>query len=137
MKANFLFITTPLATLLVSCSLPTPYQPNAEEIKSADYGAYPSDYKKIIKRHLQPRLKDPETARYRFTRKPRKIHSTAYSKEDVRYYYQVPVAVNGMNSYGNYTGESIYVYDIKNGKILTMMDASWHNSPELILYGKQ
>lgn len=42
---------------------------------NADYGSYPTDYKEIIKKYLERKLKDPESARYSEYTKPRKEHA--------------------------------------------------------------
>lgn len=76
--------------------------PTQQEIASADYGAYPSQYQQIVRGYFQATLKDPESAQYASISKPVK-----YSTRDwgtMRYGYLVCVAINAKNSYGAYTG---------------------------------
>lgn len=97
------------------------YQPTTEELAVADYGTYPANYQDIIKNFMQGRLKDPESARYRF-KEPRKGYTAARKRDDVIYVYRVDAYINAKNSYGGYIGEHNYVFDIRNGKIVWYAD---------------
>lgn len=112
--------------LLAACATgPLPsmfYEPTKEELANADYGTYPSNYEDIARSFMSTRLKDPESARYRFTEQPRKAHTFARSRSEVRYIYRVEVTINAKNSYGGYVGEHQYMFDIRNGAVLDYLD---------------
>lgn len=94
------------------------YSPTAQELETADYGAPPENYKKTIEAYMQRRLKDPESAKYRFTKPPIKSHISASSLEDTVFHYTVTgVFINAKNSYGGYTGENEYFFHIRNGVV--------------------
>ncbi|MBA5234749.1 hypothetical protein H2Y56_21960 [Pectobacterium aroidearum] len=73
------------------------------EVAAASYQQLPSDYQEKIKQYFESRLKDPDSAKYRFS-EPRK----AFTEATRHFAYVVPVAVNAKNSYGGYTGFKMY-----------------------------
>ena len=50
-----------LLIALVACATATP-----EQIKNADYGQIPENYKELIQNYMSTRLIDPDSAHYRF-----------------------------------------------------------------------
>lgn len=106
-----------VAILLAGCaSKPTP-----QDLASADYGTYPSDYEEIVKKYMDMRLKDPDSARYEFINSPK----TGWNSWGGRKYgYIVCALVNAKNSYGGYTGSQIYYFMIKNGRVIDSQEKS-------------
>ena len=100
------------------------YEPTEKEIKNSNAGPYPKNYKKIVKDHIGRSLKDPYSAKYRFSGKPYKttfsLSSTPPPKslEDVSFLYGVTVFINAKNGFGAYTGENRYNISIRNGVVL-------------------
>jgi hypothetical protein len=115
-----------------------------EQAKTANFGPYPKNYKKLIQEYMKNHLLDPGSVRYRFFLEPVKVNaiSAAYlselnsiieskGKSFVRngtilpddpdnyiFCYRVPVYINAKNTYGGFTGEQVYIFYIKNSKII-------------------
>lgn len=100
------------------------YQPTPDEIATADYGGFPSDYQQIIKDFMQTRLKDPYSAQYRFDREPHKSYVSASTRERTIFCYRESVHINAKNSYGGYTGEHDYSFYIRDGEVIDYIDFS-------------
>ena len=93
----------------------------------ADYGAYPSDYQKIIETAMAGMLKDPESARYDGFSQPKHdqvVHleyapdgAVGVTKTAI-YGYSVCASVNAKNSFGGYTGDQEYWFLIRNGRVV-------------------
>ena len=100
------------------------YEPTEKEMKNSNAGPYPKNYKKIVKDHISRSLKDPYSAKYRFSGKPYKttfsLSSTPPPKslEDVSFLYGVTVFINAKNGFGAYTGENRYNISIRDGVVL-------------------
>ena len=82
----------------------------------ADYGTYPENYQVKIKEYDTFNLKDPDSAKYSRFSKPRK--EQVIEKLKVIYGYSSCVYVNAKNSYGAYSGNTLYWYFFRNGKII-------------------
>ena len=106
-----LFLTAVLLGLL-GCAAPTP-----QEIASADYGAYPTNYQEVIKSYLGAILKDPSSAEYNFLAPP-KTGWTTYGGGK-KFGYVVCAKINSKNSFGGYVGFQPYYFMIKNGSVIT------------------
>lgn len=119
--------TLALTALLFGCATPT-----AQELATADYGSYPTDFEPIIKSYMQSTLKDPESARYQFLNSPK---SGWNGVGGVKYGYVVCAYINGKNSYGGYVGNRMSYFMIKNGRVI---DASHGdgNYGDAIVQGK-
>lgn len=107
-----------LITSLVGCAT----RPTADELANADYGRYPSDFQGTVKRHMQLRLKDPESARYEF-RNPVVQAWSGYGGRN--YGYASCVLVNAKNSFGGYTGFQKSYYMVRNDQVVVDL----HGSP--------
>lgn len=88
--------------------------PTAIEVNNGDYGAAPSKelYEAKIKSYQEERLKDPDSAKYRFS-EPHK----GWCKFDgkVNYGWIVDYTLNAKNSYGGYVGQKPQFAFVKNG----------------------
>jgi hypothetical protein len=71
----------------------------------------PRYYESSVKAYFEPRLKDPESARYNFGAPARAYANNGSLRggEVVWRGYAVPVRVNAKNSYGGYTGGKDYI----------------------------
>lgn len=120
--ANFLISLT-VAVLLTACA--SAFQrPDA----SANFGNPPQGYEEAIKAHFDQVLKDPESARYRFSR-PIK----AYTNEGLAYGgkvswvgYLVDVQVNAKNSFGGYVGFKPYMLLFSGNSVGSKIEGSDH-----------
>lgn len=97
-----LMIAAPMAMaiLLSGCAGLAPLPPNA------DFGPPPVAYEEAIKAHMEAKLKDPDSAKYRFGQ-PRKGYANkgmALGGQVIFVGYVVPFQVNAKNSFGGYTG---------------------------------
>ena len=119
-----IFVSVLLCIGFVGCASPRvePVKPSPEEQAAADYGAYPEKYEQIVKEYMQGKLKDPESARFRFQGKPRKSYNTVYEKSALQYYYTVEADINAKNSYGGYVGEHKYLFHIRNDRVVDSYD---------------
>lgn len=88
--------------------------PTSMEINNGDYGAAPSKelYEAKIKSYQEQRLKDPDSAKYRFS-EPHK----GWCKFDgkVNYGWIVDYTLNAKNSFGGYVGQKPQFAFVKNG----------------------
>ena len=100
-----------LIALVSGCATP----PTQEELASADYGQYPSDYEQIIKGYMQATLKDPDSARYQFLNPPKTGWNGFGGK---KFGYIVCAYINAKNSYGGYVGNRMSYFMIKNGRVI-------------------
>jgi hypothetical protein len=99
-----------------------------QQIASADYGSYPTNYEEKIKAYFDARLKDPYSAHYRFG-VPHKgytyLHGTLRAAD---FGYLVNVYINAKNSFGGYTGEELHIAFIKNDQV---WETAWMNAKEV------
>lgn len=97
---------------IASCATP----PNSQEIASADYGTYPSEYAAIVSSFMYTKLKDSESAQYRFLFEPKKAWTAVGGRA---YGYAVCALINAKNSFGAYTGAHLYYFLIHDGHIVS------------------
>jgi len=100
--------------------------PTEEEVLSADYGKRPANYVNIIKRHLEEKLKDPWSARYKNFTIPEKHWIAIDVGQDkvILWGWRVCVEVNAKNSFGGYIGFRRYYFLMKNDLVLSASLAS-------------
>ena len=121
-----------LVAVLAACA-PLPrtakpgWRPSPIEIRTADYGAYPSDYETIVKGWYLRSLKDPDSARFGRITRPLREHAirNQFRKEAV-YGYSVCARVNARNSFGGYTGFKTRWFLIRNGRIVRTSPPRFH-----------
>ena len=103
------------------------WRPSPTEIRAADYGAYPSDYRAIVKRWYLQNLKDPASARFGRITRPLKEHAIRNQvRKEAVYGYSVCARVNARNSFGGYTGFRTRWFLIRNGRIVRTSPPSFH-----------
>jgi hypothetical protein len=102
-------------TLLVSGCASSNITP--QQLAAADCGPYPDNYQQIISDFYQQRLKDPESARYRFSTpvKGATLKPLLQGGGVDTYGWAVDVWINAKNSYGGYTGEQHHRMLIRDG----------------------
>lgn len=122
LSLNAVFLVLFLAITGCASSQPQAYVPSKAEADSADYGLFPDGYEALIKSHMQGVLKDPESARYRFTQQPKRDFKTGATSASAIYFYSVDVLVNAKNSYGAYVGEHEYWFKIRDNKVIDYAD---------------
>lgn len=90
-------------------------RPTQQEMASADYGPYPSDYERTVKNHMNGVLKDPESARYDFFERPKPGWN---GLGGAKFGYIVCANINAKNSYGGYTGNRLSYFMIRNDRVI-------------------
>lgn len=91
------------------------FRPSAEQLASADYGQYPSDYEQTIKSYMAQRLKDPYSAQFQFLNPPK----TAWNGiGGLKYGYAVCVLINAKNSFGGYTGSQLSYFMLRGSTVI-------------------
>ena len=112
-----------LATALLLSGCASSFQ---KPKSSANYGIPPVNYEQTIKEYFESVLKDPESARYRFSQ-PIK----AYENEGLLFGgkvawlgYLVDTQVNAKNSYGGYVGYKPYVFLFNGSQIRHVYEGS-------------
>lgn len=99
-----------LAVILLGISLSGCVQPMTKsEVSAAVYEPLPGNYKEQIQTMMEARLKDPDSAKYKFF-DPRK----SFTESTRHFAYVVPVGINAKNSYGGYTGYEMYYFAYYN-----------------------
>lgn len=122
------YIALALSVALSGCAAP----PTKQQLDSADYGRYPSDYQQTIRHYMQFVLKDPASANYTFLNEPR----TGWNSfGGLKFGYVVCAYINAKNSFGGYTGNRMSYFMIYNDSII---DASHGdgNYGEAVVRGK-
>jgi hypothetical protein len=97
-------------------------QPTAREIEAADVGKLPKNYQALLKKYMELRLFDADSAKYQFGDAPVK---DCYWETSTRSYviaYKGQVLINAKNRYGAYTGFTRFFYFIKDGKVINTID---------------
>lgn len=102
-----------LSLLLSGCVQPM----TKSEVNAAVYEPLPNDYKERIQALLEERLKDPDSAKFKFF-DPKK----GYTASTRHFGYVVPVDVNAKNSYGGYTGYKSYYFVYYHGLFKDVTD---------------
>ncbi len=123
MKIPFALVLTVAASLTGLLAAPTPahagkapfYIPTKLERESADYGAFPADYKELIVAYMERVHRTPSTARYLMIAEPSKGTNWAKTRDKVVYCYNVSANINPDRSYNGYT---LWTFFIRDGKII-------------------
>lgn len=103
----------------------TGYVATRADIESADIGPMPADPEPAVRAYMQSLLKDPESARYRFTERPvRSYLWGASARHNAVFAYIYRAEVNAKNSYGAYVGERPYFFYIRHGAVVTHREDS-------------
>lgn len=111
-----LAILVMVALIAVSCAR----RPTEEQIRTANYGPYPSDYESIVYGFMERILKDPDSARYKF----RTPVIRGYAGSPSRFGYVVCVEINAKNSFGAYTGYRLQLILINSGQVIYHAEAN-------------
>jgi hypothetical protein len=96
-----------------------------ESLTSAkqNHGKFPSNYAALVRKWFAGTLKDPYSARYGRISKPRKEHAIDdVFEQKALFGWSVCATVNAKNSYGAYTGNSVYWFLIVNNEIVRSME---------------
>ena len=97
--------------------------PTQSQFESADFGVQPIEYEKTIKTYYESRLKDPFSAQYKFTHKPKKFYINDLKRNI--FGWKVCATINAKNSYGGYIGWKTEMFMFRGEKI--------YLSPDLIV----
>lgn len=99
-----------IGAALSACATP----PTAQQVASADYGPFPDSYQETIKTYMASVLKDPDSARFDFSRTPVKAW---YGYGEKTFGWATCAGVNAKNSYGGYTGSQPSYFFMRNGYV--------------------
>lgn len=102
-----------LGVMLSGCVKPM----TKAEVNSAVYEPLPSNYKEQIQQMMESRLKDPDSAKFKFF-EPRK----GFTESTRHFGYVVPVGINAKNSYGGYTGYQAHYFVYYQGMFKDVTD---------------
>ena len=92
-------------------------------MQNADYGKVPDTYQSRIWKYMENYLDDPYSAQYRFVGDPVKGYAYLRGTTDPpEFGYLVSVGINARNRMGNYTGEQMYTFLIKNNQCWRLED---------------
>ena len=116
-----------LTAALAACAA-APMRPSEAELAVADSGPFPDQWEAAIKSHMNERLKDPESARYDFFRRPTKFYS-GYNAPYL-YGWGTCVYINSKNSFGGYTGKQIGYFFLRGNEVLESINADGSESRE-------
>lgn len=104
-----LIILISLPILMLSCAI----RPTPDQIASADYGSYPSDYEEIIKNYYGKSLFDPYSAVFTFSQPQKAWNGWGGTK----FGWAVCGSLNAKNRFGGYVGATPFYVLIKNDVI--------------------
>jgi len=90
--------------------------PSSEMIRNANFGEYPLDFQKIIKRKNENVLFDPYSAQYKFDSWPSR--HWMYNDGEYVFGYKVFYNLNAKNKFGAYIGNSLESVFIKNRRVI-------------------
>jgi len=126
MEKAFSAVSVVLIILLIGAFGCATGVPQPTQMAQLDYGQpLTIDYQTAIKSYMETKLKDPESARYRFS-PPRqgwaKEPPWAFSGPEHTGYF-VLADVNAKNSFGGYTGEKPYLFVFKNNQLIKAYDS--------------
>lgn len=116
------------AALLVSgCAITPPEIP-----ENIDYGRYPTNYEQRIANYMQGRLKDPESARYKFQEPVTAYVSKGpFGGGGVKAAgWKVNFELNAKNGFGGYVGYKPYFALFVDDELWRVVD--WHSAPDVI-----
>ncbi|ADM99716.1 hypothetical protein RF240_15585 [Dickeya dadantii] len=107
-----------MTIMLTGCTTKS-QAPDPVQVKLANYGTLPDDYKQSVKNHFYYRLKDPYSAHYKFF-EPYKGYSWVMNvpadKEQLMFGWIIPVSVNAKNGFGAYAGTVKFMIIYSNGQ---------------------
>ena len=86
----------------------------------SDFGSYPTKYQDLVREYMSNRLKDPDSAKYRFSTPVKAYRNTGslYGGDVIWQGYLVDFSVNAKNSYGGYVGfGEPYIALIRNDRV--------------------
>lgn len=114
---NKIFIVIACSLLLSGCAQMMGFDkaPTQQEIATADYGPMPENYQDIVREIITSSLKDPESARFEFSKPPYRAYNT---ETPLTYGWKVCGYYNAKNSYGGYVGKQQFYFLINNGRIV-------------------
>ncbi|MEZ4814321.1 MAG: hypothetical protein R3A80_03830 [Bdellovibrionota bacterium] len=113
MRRIFLII---IVGFMAGCS--TSAKLTETEAVSEDFGTVagcPTNYELTIKAELSKRLKDPESGQFKFGKCEKGKVFFGLVNGGTKFGYVVPVLLNAKNSFGGYTGFSLYYFLFRSG----------------------
>ncbi len=135
-----LLLSTLLGSALLSgCTFYTYETVTMAQIRSLDYGRYPSNYQQIIRQHLAQTLYDPESVRIDSIARPVKYvyidraSPRAADKPRFSTGYIVCTRYNAKNRYGGYTGWQTYPFVIRNGQVSSWPGFGCGNGEDIVV----
>lgn len=102
----------------VGCGL---VQPTPQEIATAYYGPYPSNYQDIIKEHMKYKLFDPYSAVFEFPNQPARAWMVPMGNKV--YGWAVVCLINGKNRMGGYVGFQEHQFLLRDGQVV--LEGPW------------
>jgi hypothetical protein len=102
--------------LSLSGCVTVPQSPSLLQMDTADYGNYPNDYQKIVKKFMETRLFDPYSAVYSNWTKP--VRKWVRRSSGFIFGYRVDVHINAKNRMGGYVGAEPMTFLINNGEVI-------------------
>lgn len=112
MKITIAILIMALFSSLCGC-IP---RPTLDQIKNADYGIYPKNYKIIVTDFVKQTTLDPEKVILSNWQGPFK--SLYYISNGVAYGYSLCVQINPMNEMGGHVGKRLYSFTMRNDVII-------------------
>ena len=114
-----------LSMFLFGCAVA---KPTPEQMRAAEYGLFPTNYKELVTQHITSRLIDPESAKFSDWIGPSQgwygrymsidpLNPFGYEKKEY-FGYKVCLYVNAKNRMGGYTGRLLHFLMIKNGTVI-------------------
>ena len=122
-KILFLFLASALAMSTVGCggsSVPTPQQ-----LMTANYGTYPTEYRDIIKRYMHGLLIDPYSAQYEFLKGPAQAWHNPWPIGDTIFGYAVCAGINSKNRFGGYVGMKPFFFMLHDGAVVHIENSEY------------
>lgn len=92
---------------------------------SADYGAYPANYRELITAWLDSNLVDPNDVKIEWLSEPKPGELTVRKGLKVSGFL-VDFSVNARNVFGTHTGAQKHTALIRDGQVVTATGFVWH-----------
>ncbi len=99
-----------LLIALVACATATA---TPEQIKNADYGQIPENYKELIQNYMSTRLIDPDSAHYRFLKAAKGYAFLNGTVRPPTFGYLVAVGIDAKYGICGYREEIVYAFLFK------------------------
>jgi hypothetical protein len=99
-----------LAFVLASCAT----RPSDEQMRNADYGPPPANFDQLVRDYLATYLRDPMSAQIQHVGGPGRYWNGFGGSF---YGYAVCYRINARNGFGGYTGNRLYAFLIRDGRI--------------------